>query len=99
MYVHNPPSIVSFSTAIKAINMGSGVNYLNFYYEGVRIDLKSGKVMHKHNPAKPIWREGAIMKRLHLFQKNKAKVATMAAKLFKCGLTNLGIWNQKRSSQ
>ena len=61
-----------FNASVKAINMGSGVNYLNLHYEGVRIDPKSGKVMHKHNPAKPIWREVAIRKRLHLTLENKA---------------------------
>ena len=98
-FVNRRRDMECVNAAIKAINMGSGVNYLKMHYEGVRIDPKSGKVMHKHNPVKPIWREGAIRKRLHLTHENKAKVATMAAKLFKGGLTNLGSWNQKRSRQ
>ena len=98
-FVNRRRDMECFNAAVKAINTGSGVNYLNLHYEGVRIDPKSGKVMHKHNPVKPIWREEAIRKRLHLTHENKAKVATMAAKLFKGGLTNLGSWNQKRSRQ
>ena len=98
-FVNRRRDMECFNAAVKAINIGSGVNYLNLHYEGVRIDPKSGKVMHKHNPVKPIWREEAIRKRLHLTHENKVKVASMAAKLFKGGLTKLGSWNQKRTRQ
>ena len=89
-FVNRRRDMECFNAAVKAINTGSGVNYLNLHYEGVRIDPKSAKVMHKHNPVKPIWREEAIRKRLHLTHENKVKVAFMAAKLFKGGLTKLG---------
>lgn len=85
--------IECLNTAIAALNKGSGWNYLKLHYEGARIDPKSGKVMHKHNPTKPIWREVPIRRRLHLTPEYKVKVARMAARLFKGGLTNLGSWN------
>ena len=83
------------NAGIAAVNKGSGVNYLKLHYEGVRIDPKSKKVMHKHNPVKPVWREQDIRRRLHLTQENKVKVAYQAINLFKGGLTNLGSWDKK----
>jgi hypothetical protein len=50
--------------------------------------------MHKHNPAKPVWRELDIRKRLHLTHENKVKVAYLATNLFNGGLTNLGCWDR-----
>ena len=87
------------NVAIAALNKSAGVNYLKLHYEGARIDPKSGKVMHKHNPVKPVWREVDIRRRLHLTPEHKVKVAYLAAKLFKGGLTNLGTWNQQRAGQ
>ena len=82
------------NSGIAAVNKGSGVNYLKLHYKGVRIDPKTKKIMHKHNPAKPVWRELDIRKRLHLTHENKVKVAYQATNLFKGGLTNLGCWDR-----
>ena len=35
------------NSGIAAVNKGSGVNYLKFHYEGVRIDPKTKKIMNK----------------------------------------------------
>ena len=91
--------IECLNAAIAALNKGAGVNWLNLHYEGVRFDSKSGKKFHKHNPVKPIWRETNIRRRLHLTPEYKVRVANMAAKLFKGGLTRLGDWNQPRLNQ
>ena len=63
---------------------------LKLNYKGVRMDPKSKKVMHKHNPAKPIWRELDT-------HENKVKVAYQATNLFKGGLTNFGSWDKNLS--
>ena len=88
--------IECLNSGIAAVNKGSGVNYLNLHYEGVRMDPKSKKVMHKHNPARPVWRELDIRKRLHLTHDNKVKVTNQAINLFKGGLTNIGCWDSKK---
>ena len=91
--------IESLNEAIKASNLNSGVNYLKLHYEGIRIDRKSGKKLHKLNPDKPVWREVEIRRRLHLTPEYKVKVGYMAAKLFKGGLTKLGDWSLEGGNQ
>ena len=75
-------------------NNGSVVNYLKLHSEGVRIDPKTKKIMHKHKLANPVRRELDIRKRLHLTHDNKVKVAYQAINLFKGGLTNIGRWDK-----
>eukprot|EP00092_Neocalanus_flemingeri_P019302 GFUD01020908.1.p1 GENE.GFUD01020908.1~~GFUD01020908.1.p1 ORF type:complete len:330 (+),score=86.68 GFUD01020908.1:460-1449(+) len=80
------------NVAIAAMNKGAQVNYLNLHYEGIRINKKSNKTMHRHNPSSPIWREREIRKRLHLTPQYKTKIVRNAAKLFVGGLKNHGGW-------
>ena len=75
---------------IKNMNIGNKVNYLKLHMEGIR--LERGKAMHKHYPAKPIWRELQVRRRLHLTPEYKEKVCRKAAQLFRGGLTNIGDW-------
>ena len=70
------------NNGIKSMNLHTKVNYLKLHREGVRFDKATGKTLHKHNPAKPIWRESEVRRRLHLTPQYKAKVAQRAAKLF-----------------
>ena len=91
--------IECLNAAISALNKNAGVNWLNLHYEGVRLDTKNGKKFHKHNPAKPIWREVNIRRRLHLTPEYKVRVANMATKLFKGGLTRLGNWSNPGGNQ
>ena len=75
---------------IKSMNIENKVNYLKLHMEGIR--LERGKAMHKHYPAKPIWRELEVRRRLHLTPEYKEKVCRKAAQLFSGGLTNIGDW-------
>ena len=80
------------NAAIAAINKGSGVNYLNLHLEGIRIDPRAGKKMHKLRPERQIWREGDVRKRLHFTPSYKVKITNRAARLLQGGLTNPGAW-------
>ena len=62
---------------IKSMNIENKVNYLKLHMEGIR--LERGKAMHKHYPAKPIWRELQVRRRLHLTPKYNEKVCRKAA--------------------
>ena len=73
-------------------NKSSKVNYLNLHLEGIRIDSKAGKKMHKLRPEKPIWREGEVRRRLHLTPDYKVKTVRRVANMFRGGLTTLGDW-------
>ena len=84
--------VETVNAAIKAMNLEAKVNYLKLHMEGIRIDKKKGKIMHKHNPKVPIWREDEVRKRLHLTIDYKVKVVRNAAKLFVGGLMTLGNW-------
>ena len=84
--------IENVNAAIKAINVEDKVNYLKLHMEGIRLDKKTGKKLHKHYPDVPIWRETEVRRRLHLTSHYKAKIARNAAKLFVGGLKNLGDW-------
>jgi hypothetical protein len=86
--------IECINAAIEAMNKGGQVNYLNLHYEGIRIAKKEGKVMHRHNPETPIWREREVRRKLHLTPQYKAKVVRKTAKIFMGGLKNLGNWAQ-----
>jgi hypothetical protein len=77
---------------IKAMNIAAQVNYLKLHMKGIRIDKKSNKTLHKHNPVKPMWRETEVMRRLHLTTHHEARIAVRATKLFMGGLTNIGNW-------
>ena len=94
-FLNKRHDIECVNAAIAAMNRGGKVNYLNLHYEGIRIDRKSGKVMHRHSPAIPIWKEKAIRSKLHLTPKFKAKIAKNAAKIFKGGLKTLGNWTNE----
>ena len=87
-------NIECLNAAIAAINKGSGVNYLNLHLEGIRIDPRSGKKIHRLRPEKQIWREEEVRKRLHFTPSYKVKIATRAARLLQGGLTNTGVWNR-----
>ena len=76
---------------LRVMNVKAEVNYLKLHMEGVRFD-KGGKKLHKHYPAKPIWREQEVRKKLHLTPEYKEKICVRAAKLFSGGLTNVGDW-------
>ena len=52
------------------------------------MDKRTSKKMHKHNPARPIWRETDIRKRLHITKDHKIRIVNLAMKLFRGGLTN-----------
>ena len=84
--------IECLNAAIAAINKGAKVNYLNIHLEGIRVDKPTGKVLHKHNPEKQVWRETEVRRRLHLTPSYKAKVMGRAAKLFIGGFKNTGVW-------
>ena len=83
--------IEEVNEGIRVMNVKAGVNYLKMHMEGVRFD-KGGKKLHKHYPAKPIWREQEVRKKLHLTPEYKEKICVRAAKLFSGGLTNVGDW-------
>ena len=55
-------NIECLNAAIAAINKGSRVNYINLHLEGIRIDPKSGKKIHRLRPEKQIWREEEVRK-------------------------------------
>ena len=78
--------------AIMAMNKESSVNFLNLHYEGIRIDKKSGKKMHRHHTSTPIWRESDVRRKLHLTTSFKVKIVQRAAKIFMGGLQNAGNW-------
>jgi hypothetical protein len=81
------------NAAITAINRGAGVNTVNIHLEGIRVEKATGKVLHKHNPGKQVWREAEVRRRLHLTPEYKVKVMGRIAKLYKGGLKNLGNWS------
>ena len=87
--------IETLNDGIKALNQANGVNFLKLHLEGIRIDKKSGKKLHRHNPQKPIWREAIIWRRLHLSPDYKIRVVNLAVKIFRGGLTNLGNWQPR----
>ena len=92
---HNRRSLIEkVNDLIKAMNLDCQVNYLKLHMEGVRFDTKAGKLLHKHNPVKPIWREKEVRRRLHLTPLYKAKVVKNATKLFIGGLKNVGNWGK-----
>ena len=96
---HNRRKLVEeVNQGIKAQNLEAQVNYLKVHFEGIRIDSKSGKTMHKHYPEVPIWREAEIRRRLHLTDHYKAKIVRKAAALFSGGLANIGDWPKATSS-
>ena len=91
-FLNQRQDIESLNAAIAAINKGSGVNYLNLHLEGIRIDPRAGKKMHKLRPERQIWREGDVRKRLHFTPSYKVKITNRAARLLQGGLTNPGAW-------
>ena len=91
-------NIEGLNAAIAAINKSAKVNYLNLHLEGIRIDPKAGKKMHKLRPEKPIWREREVRRRLHLTPDYKVKTVRRVANMFRGGLTSLGDW-KRRSEQ
>ena len=91
-FVNKRRDIECLNAAIAAQNKGNGVNYLNLHLEGIRIDKKSGKKLHRHNPVKPIWREADIRRRLHMSPDMKVRMVNLAKNLFIGGLTRLGDW-------
>ena len=68
------------------------VSLQEFYLEGIRIDPRAGKKMHKLRPERQIWREGDVRKRLHFTPSYKVKITNRAARLLQGGLTNPGAW-------
>ena len=80
--------IEEVNEGIRVMNVKAEVNYLKLHMEGVRFD-KGGKKLHKHYPAKPIWREQEVRKKLHLTPEYKEKICVRAAKLFSGGLNNI----------
>ena len=78
--------IEALNAAIAAMNKESGVNYLKLHMEGIRIDAKRNKTMHKHNPKSPIWREPEIRKRLHMTEEYKVRIVNLAKIIFRGGL-------------
>lgn len=48
--------------------------------------------MHKHNPARLIWRELEIRRWLHFTPDHKIRIVMLAMKLFRGRLTMLGNW-------
>ena len=93
-FLNQRHDIECLNAAIAAINKGSGVNYLNLHLQGIRIDPKSGKKIHRLRPEKQIWREADVRKRLHFTPSYKVKIANRAARLLQGGLTNTGVWNR-----
>ena len=80
------------NVAIAAVNKGWGVNYLKLHFEGIRIDKKAKKTMHKHNPEQSIWRETDIFRRLHMSPAYKVRIVNLAKKIFSGGVSKLGDW-------
>ena len=66
---------------------------MNIHLEGIRVEKGTGKVLHKHNPGKQVWKEAEVRRRLHLTPEYKVKVMGRIAKLYKGGLKNLGNWS------
>ena len=91
-FINRRHDIECLNAAIAALNKSDHVNYLNMHYEGIRIDKKSGKKMHKHNPVQPVWREREVRRKLHLTPRYKVRVMDKVAKLFTGGLRNMGNW-------
>ena len=72
------------------MNIEGKVNYLKLHMEGIR--LERGKALQKLYPAKPIWRETQVRRRLHLKPEYKEKVCRKASQLFHGGFMNIGDW-------
>ena len=87
-------TIEEVNAAAKEMNLKEKVNYLKLHQEGIRIDTKTGKTLHKHFPEKPVWREPEVRKRLHLTLPYKVNVTLKAAKMFAAGLQNIGDWGK-----
>ena len=90
--------IECLNAAIAALNKGNSTNYLKLHMEGIRIDKKTGKKLHKHNPVQPIWREVQVRRRLHFAPEYKLRLVYLATKIFKGGLTKMGDWQPTKSS-
>ena len=78
--------IEDINEEIKAMNLGNEVNYLKLHMEGIRIDAKKGKVMHKHKPLVPTWTEINIFDRIQFSAETKLKILHNAIKIFKAGI-------------
>ena len=91
-FVNKRREIECLNVAIAAVNRGWGVNYLKLHLEGIRIDKKAKRVMHKHNPERPIWRETDIFRRLHMSPAYKVRIVNLAKKIFSGGMSKLGDW-------
>ena len=87
-------TIEEVNAAAKEMNMKEKVNYLKLHQEGIRIDTKTGKTLHKHFPEKPVWRDPEVRKRLHLTLPYKVSVTMKASKMFAAGLKNIGDWDK-----
>ena len=90
--------IECLNAAIAALNKGNSTNYLKLHMEGIRIDKKTGKKLHKHNPVQPIWREVQVRRRIHFAPEYKLRLVYLATKIFKGGLTKMGDWQPAKSS-
>ena len=69
--------IEEVNKGIRVMNVEADVIYLKLHMEGVR--FMGGKKLHKHYPAKPIWREQEVRKKLHLTPEYKEKICVRAA--------------------
>ena len=83
--------IECLKSSIAALNKGKGI-FLTLHMEGVRMDKKTAKKMHKHNPARLIWMELEIRRWLHFTPDHKIRIVMLAMKLFWGRLTMLGNW-------
>ena len=52
---HQKQDIECLNVAIVAISKSYGVNFLNLHMEGIRIDPKAGKKIHKMRSERQIW--------------------------------------------
>ena len=48
--------IKCLNIAIATLNKGRQFNYIKLHMEGISLDKTTGKIMHKHNPVRQIWR-------------------------------------------
>ena len=91
-FVNKREVVEAANKAILAMNKEDKVNFMNLHYEGIRIDKKTGKTMHRHHTSTAIWRESDVRRKLHLTTTFKVKIVHRAAKIFVGGLQNTGSW-------
>ena len=85
-FINKRKEIEALNSKISKLNLDDGVHYLQVHREGIRIDSKRKKVMHKHYPQKQTWEEPEVFERITFTPESKQRILGNVVKLFKAGL-------------